>query len=183
VLYPSRVAAQIAIPDVNRSWTLPQARGHTMEITLPFLLKESEYRGMAGYLIDYFTSHQDVSHGLFSTADVHWELCSPGDSEGGQSPHCLEMDARVWLAPFDFGIMQHARLIIRPAADEEDGFLEIGVVLTRESGEANAWRRINRGFLHKLRRQLLIWRSLDEAEKSTYERITETSPATEDPRE
>ncbi len=180
VLYPSRVAAQIAIPDVNRSWTLPQAKGHTMEITLPFLMKESEYRGVAGYLIDYFVSHQDVSHGLFSTGDVHWRLHTDGDSDAGQPRHFLEMDARVWLAPFDFGIMQHARLIIRPAADEEDGFLEIGVVLTRESGEANAWRRINRGFLHQLRRQLLIWRSLDETERVAYERITETSPATAD---
>jgi hypothetical protein len=184
VLYPSRVAAQIAIPDVNRSWKLPEAKGHTMEITLPFLMKESEYRGVAGYLIDYFKSHQDVSHGLFSTGDVHWQLCSPGELEGSRSRHCLEMDARVWLAPFDFGIMQHTRLIIRPAADEEDGFLEIGVVLTRESGEANAWRRINRAFLHQLRRQLLIWRSLDETERSTYERIATTAaPTTADPRE
>jgi len=93
------------------------------------------------------------------------------------------MDARVWLAPFDFGIMQHARLIIRPAADEEDGFLEIEVRLTRESGEANAWRRINRGFLHQLRRQLLIWRSLDETERAEYERIAETSPAAAGPGE
>ncbi len=174
VLYPSRVAAQIAIPDVNRSWTLPEAKGNTMEITLPFLMKESEYRGVAGYLIDYFLSHQDVSHGLFSTGDVHWKLDGSGDE---QPRNYLEMDARVWLAPFDFGIMQHARLIIRPAADEGDGFLEIGVVLTRESGEANAWRRINRGFLHQLRRQLLIWRSLDETERAEYERIAETSPA------
>jgi len=173
VIYPSRVAAQIAIPDVNRSWKLPEAKGHTMEITLPFLMKESEYRGVAGYLIDYFKSHQDVSHGLFSTGEVHWELKAPGNNTlqpvGDQLQQYMELDSRVWLAPFDFGIMQHTRLIIRQAAEEDDGFLEIGVVLTRESGEANAWRRINRAFLHQLRRQLLVWRSLNDAERSTYE--------------
>jgi len=45
------------------------------------------------------------------------------------------------------------------------------VVLTRESGESNAWRRINKAFLHELRKQLLIWRSRDEVEKSRYEKM------------
>ncbi|MFH2099602.1 MAG: FtsX-like permease family protein, partial [Pseudomonadota bacterium] len=36
-VYPARVAGRIAIPDVNRSWTLPQARGSLLEAGLPFL--------------------------------------------------------------------------------------------------------------------------------------------------
>jgi hypothetical protein len=39
----------------------------------------------------------------------------------------------------------------------------------RESGEANAWRRINKNFLHEIRRQLLVWRSLDDPSKEKYE--------------
>ena len=54
---------------------------------------------------------------------------------------------------------------------EGAGFLEIYVRLTRKSGEANAWRRINRNFLHQIRKQLLIWRSFDEKEKNRYQRL------------
>ena len=41
-IYPSRVAANIAIPDVNRSWTMPAAKGDLIDTTLPFLIKISE---------------------------------------------------------------------------------------------------------------------------------------------
>jgi len=76
----------------------------------------------------------------------------------------------VWLAPFDFGIMQRVALKFRPAVNEP-GFLEIGIQLIRESGEANAWHRINKAFLHVIRRQLLIWRSFDDRTKVHYERL------------
>ena len=66
--------------------------------------------------------------------------------------------------------MQHVELRFTPAQDEP-GFVEIQVVLTRESGESNTWRRINKGFLHTIRRQLLIWRSLDEPAKVHYEQL------------
>ena len=39
------------------------------------------------------------------------------------------------------------------------------------SGEANAWHRINKAFLHNLRRQLLIWRSFDDRAKDHYEQL------------
>jgi hypothetical protein len=69
--------------------------------------------------------------------------------------------------------MQRVELRFAPARGEP-GFVEIHVRLTRESGESNAWRRINKGFLHDVRRQLLIWRSLDEPAKVHYEqRLTD----------
>ncbi|MDO8944369.1 MAG: hypothetical protein Q7U75_14405, partial [Desulfobacterales bacterium] len=71
---------------------------------------------------------------------------------------------------FDFGIMQVADLTFKPSL-EQPGFLEIHVRLTRESGESNAWHRINKGFLHRIRRQLLVWRSLDDETKLFYERL------------
>ena len=54
---------------------------------------------------------------------------------------------------------------------EEPGFLEIHVLLERQSGESNAWRRINKAFLHAIRRQLLTWRSLDRAAHDHYEKL------------
>ena len=178
VIYPSQVAGQLAIPDVNRTWTLPAARGNTLEMVFPFLMTYPEHASVGGFLYDYFEGHFDVSHGSFSTShiDVAYACETPPSvvaaadcpQDECEQPECLHLTCRVWLAPFDFGIMQQVELRFTPAHDEP-GFVEIQVVLTRESGESNAWRRINKGFLHTIRRQLLIWRSLDEPAKVRYE--------------
>ncbi|UCD80103.1 MAG: ABC transporter permease, partial [Desulfobacterales bacterium] len=181
VIYPSKVAGEIAMPDVNRSWSLPQARGNELEMTLPFLMTYKEHRSIGGFLYEYFEGHQDISHGMFSTANIEfdfvcekppgmteeWYDCPEGACEYDQ---CLQIKTRVWLAPFDFGIMQRVVLKFRPAANEA-GFLEISVQLIREAGEANAWHRINKAFLHDVRKQLLIWRSFDDRTKVHYERL------------
>jgi hypothetical protein len=181
VIYPSKVAGEIAIPDVNRSWKLPDAKGSDIEVNLPFLMTYREHTSIGGFLYEYFEGHQDVSHGRFSTADVSFGFAChtpPRLQEGDRDclreacdyEQCLEMNCHVWLAPFDFGIMQKVELQFRPSADEP-GFLEIFVHITRESGEANAWHRINKGFLNNLRKQLLIWRSFDDPTKEHYEEL------------
>ncbi|MGD8723118.1 MAG: M28 family peptidase [Desulfobacterales bacterium] len=181
VLYPSKVAGEIAIPDVNRAWTLPEARGNVIEVNLPFYMSYAEHRSIGGFLLEYFQGHQDVSHGLFSTGGIQFGfICqtAPGlASKDADCPQqaceydaCLQVRASVWLAPFDFGINQKVDLQFCPAADEP-GFLEVKVRLTRESGEAAAWHRINKGFLHNIRKQLLLWRSFDLETKQHYERL------------
>jgi hypothetical protein len=181
VLYPSKVAGEIAIPDVNRAWTLPRADGNVLEVALPFYMSYTEHRSVGGFLLEYFQGHQDVSHGLFSTGDIDFGFScqtAPGladdaddcPQEACEYDACLQVQSNVWLAPFDFGINQKVDLQFCPAADEP-GFLEIKIRLIRESGEANAWRRINKGFLHHVRKQLLLWRSFDLPTKQHYERL------------
>lgn len=185
VIYPSRVAAEIAIPDVNRSWKLPDTRGNVLEISLPTLLKFSEFRGVGGYMLTYLKAHQDVSHGLFSTGGTSFTFMCPMLSgiaektsvcteDNCSHTACLEFHARVWLAPFDFGIMQRVDVQFRPAT-EDPQFLEIKVLLVREAGEANAWRRINKAFINQLRKQLLMWRSLDEVARVRYEQALDAA--------
>ena len=139
------------------------------------------YEERGRYLLDYFMGHQDVTHGKFSTGKIDFGFvcqilqptfendtgCPEDDCE---MPTCLEMEIGVWLAPFDFGIMQKVELQFQPAP-EEVGFLEINIRLSRNSGEANAWRRINKNFLHEIRKQLLIWRSFDQQEKNHYQKL------------
>ena len=179
VIYPSKVAGEIAMPDVNRSWTLPPARGNELVMTLPFLMTYKEHRSIGGFLFEYFDGHRDITHGMFSTANIEFGfVCErpPGlapaaaDCPGGECEHdqCLQINSRVWLAPFDFGIMQQVEIQFKPA-ETEPGFLEISVRLNRETGEANAWHRINKSFLHEIRKQLLIWRSFDDPTKIEYE--------------
>jgi hypothetical protein len=180
VIYPSRVAGQIAIPDVNRSWTLPEPVDGVIATRLPFLVKVREQECAGGFLFDYYQSHQDVSHGLFATADVGYAFECPWDMPGA-SPHpkeahpefcdlqaCMRLTATVWLAPFDFGIKQTMSILFTPAKDTP-GYMEIDVELTRAAGEAGMWKRLNKGFLNDLRKQLLVWRSLEEAMRSSYE--------------
>ena len=181
VIYPSRVAAQIAIPDVNRSWKLPESDGNLLEVTLPFLMKYREHRSTGGYLYDYFKGYQDVSQGAFSTGDIDFAFVCPAPPVknnltpgAAEDPYCgeacLRLYTQVWLAPFDFGIKQQVEVQFCPA-EEEPGFLEIKILLKRLAGEANVWRRTNKAFLHALRRQLLMWRSLDETSHAHYDKL------------
>lgn len=186
VIYPSRVAATIAIPDVNRSWTLPEPVDNTIKATLPFLMHIREQDCAGGFLLEYYKAHHDVSHGLFSTAEVRQDFVCPWQAPGA-GPHpgelhgefcsldsCLRIMARVWLAPFDFGINQHVTITFSPAM-WHPGYLEIEVELVREAGEAGMWKRLNKGFLDDLRKQMLIWRSLDEERRTSYEKSVDVS--------
>ena len=135
---------------------------------------------MAGFLYDYFNSHRDVSHGLFSTGDIRIDLepapATPPEEAVENGLACatyFRMTSRVWLAPFDFGIMQKVAVAFCRSV-EDTGYLEIRILLERLSGEANAWRRINKAFLHELRKTLLVWRSLDAASKEHYEKLIAT---------
>lgn len=178
VIYPSKVAARIAIPDVNRSWTLPETKDGALETVLPFLMSRQEVKSLGGYLLAWFKGHQDVSHGIFSTGGVQLASCPldmgslgsrGGEGEGsGVPPELLHLRMKLWLAPFDFGILQQVGLRFAPSSG--DGrFWEIHVRLARESGEAAAWERINKVFLREMRKQLLVWRSLDTENRTYYE--------------
>lgn len=180
-IYPSRVAANIAIPDVNRSWTMPAAKGDIIDTTLPFLIKVSEQACAGGFLADYYEGHRDVSHGLFSTDTLacgylREEEAGRENPPPGHSPEadfsadsCLTMGMRVWLAPFDFGVRQRVELIFCPS-ELYQGFRQIKLRLHREAGERTVWHNLNRAFINDLRKQLLTWRSLDTEARDRYER-------------
>ncbi|HFQ89382.1 MAG TPA: FtsX-like permease family protein [Desulfobulbus sp.] len=171
VIYPSRVAARIAIPDVNRSWSIPDAGTDTLRVTLPFLMRYHEHASICGFLHSYLLGHRDISHGLFSTSNVELlDTTAAARAVAGalaMARGCLHLRCKVWLAPFDFGIMQWVDVSFCPAREGED-FMEITITLTRVAGEVTLWRRVNRSFLHALRKQLLIWRSLDEEGHREY---------------
>jgi hypothetical protein len=186
VIYPSRVAASIAIPDVTRTWTMPESEGSEMKLTLPFLIKYTEQLGIGGYLREYYFAHKDVSHGLFASDDISLQFYCPVDQLSGLGgpdhceKDCILVKTRVWLAPFDFGVKQLVHLLFCPSTEDPDNYLEIQVNLQREAGEANSWRRINKAFINDLRKQLLIWRSLDKEAQAHYAKLLETEQAFEE---
>jgi len=178
VIYPSRVAARIAIPDVNRSFELPEPVDDTIETNLPFFMKHEEHESVGGFLYNYFVGHQDISHGRFSTGRV--DLVTEESDETLPVP--VHLQARVWLAPFDFGIMQRADILFVNVPGHEN-FLGIKLKIHRESGEKSQWMRINKMFIHQLRKQLLVWRSMDQTAHaqltSDFKDITENGQAPE----
>ncbi|GAB4340359.1 MAG: hypothetical protein Kow0089_13930 [Desulfobulbaceae bacterium] len=178
VLYPSRVASSIAIPDVNRSWTMPEGTGDSLEVPLPFLLRYHENESIAGFLYSFFKGHQDISHGIFSTGPV--EVVHSEPERGPPLPmaaHCVHLRAKVWLAPFDFGIMQWVDVRFCPA-EEGPEFLAIHVTMHRMAGESTMWLRVNRSFVNALRKQVLVWRSLDEEAQRNFASLLPTSAST-----
>lgn len=192
VLYPSRVAARIAIPDVNANFRMPPAIDNRITITLPFFMKYNEHDSIGGFIFSYFLSHQDVSHGLFSTGpvDLIFSCCTLDemralvkDTEQPHEIYCTYIRSKVWLAPFDFGIMQWVDVQFCPVANDTN-YLEIKVTMERRSGEEQLWQRINTTFLHDLRKQLLVWRSIDDASHihfaAQFQEIAQKSQVAED---
>lgn len=167
-LYPARMAAALAMPDVTRTWTVPKAQGDLLELHLPFLLKPEEEPGIMAFLNAFIRDHQDVNQGPFIVDDVHLAPVSP-ESDGTQLPEpvCLWLYANVWLAPFDFGIKQRLHLHCCPSADDP-GYMEVALQMIRLSGERTAWQRANRNFIKVMRKQMLLWRLLDADTKALY---------------
>ena len=181
-LYPARMAAEIAMPDVNRSWTLPDAEGDVIFMNLPFLLKYEEEEGVMGFLNAFYLSYRDTSHGAFIVDDVNMDVDTPPSRSGGMpTPVCLLIRTNVWLAPFDFGIKQRIHLHCCPSL-ENPGYLEIAIQMIRLSGERSAWVRANHNFIKALRKQMLLWRLLDPEAKASFTRQTPGEAAPGDSR-
>ncbi len=167
-LYPARLAAEIAMPDVNRSWSLPEADGDVISMNLPFLLKFEEEEGVMRFLYTFFRSYQDATQGTFIVDVVDFDMQVPEVKPGQMpAPLCPLIRMNTWLAPFDFGIKQHLQLHCCPSPDNP-GYLEIGLLMTRLSGERSAWTRANKNFIKALRKQMLLWRLLDPKAKEVF---------------
>jgi len=177
-LYPARIAARLAMPDVTRTWRLPDPEGDLLTLNLPFLLKNEEEMGIMRFLAAFIESHQDVAHGNFIVSGANLDVESPpGSAARMPLPSCLVLRADVWLAPFDFGIKQRVQLHCCPS-EAEPGYLEIAIRMIRLAGESSSWVRSNAGFIKALRKQMLLWRFLTPAAKARYSGSEPAEPET-----
>ncbi len=174
-LYPSKVAASIAIPDVEKSWELAKAEGNTLDIELPFLIKHKENLSVCGYLYHLFDTHRAVSHGIFSVGRLQVKTAQNKKIIIGTD---FKIEFTAWLAPFDLGVMQHVGFNVISSPQFKD-YMEIKMTIVRKSGEHNTWWRINKRFVNLIRKQLLIWRSMDNREKQTYTQLIQAIAGTE----
>jgi hypothetical protein len=159
-LYPSKVASDMAVPDVTRRWKFPEPDGDDWYFDFPFTVASEHALGMYVFLSHYFEGYTEESVGSFYTDRVSF---SSFEGEYGTG-YMLRM--MVWIAPFDMGVSQWVEM--RAVQTEDEGIARIQVFIHRETGEVSAWRRLNKGFLTDIRKQFLLWRTIPEDVKQQY---------------
>ena len=161
-LYPSRRAADIASPGIERRWALPEPRGDLMDILLPFTVTGRDAFGVSAFLKEFFDEYVGYAGGEFLAEDVRLEPVEyPDKDEDG-----MAVRLRMWLAPYDLGVSQDFSLECRPTGDRE--IYEIHIQLTRLAGDITSWKKTNSLFASGIRKQFLIWRTVPQGEKVAY---------------
>jgi len=161
-LYPARKAVQISVPDETKKMKLPKPSGDVWEFVFPFTVSPVEALGLTTFIYDYFKSHNEDSGGVFCADSVKVER----DETPNSVKHAL--DSVVWVEPMDMGISQKVLMETLPPPPD-DKVCSIKFTITRLSGEVETWKRMNLGFLKAIRKQMLIWRLVDEEHKTEYD--------------
>lgn len=160
VIYPARRASQIAMPGIERRWTLPEPENDQIVMKLPFTVTGDQALGVNMFLREYLAAHADYSLGHFSTADISLTKLDPEVGEGYQ------LALMVWLAPYDLGVSE--RLLLQTVLTEDEEVYRIQAVIIRESGDESSWIRVTRNFVNMLRKQYLLWRTFPAGLKGQY---------------
>lgn len=159
-LYPAFRASRSANPGAQRQWRMPEPEGDLLRLVFPFTVSSYDMVGLVTFLEEYLLSHREKSVGLFA-ADVV-EVRHEGDR--------FTLSATAWLQPFDQGISQTFTLWTQPGAIA--GIDQVHVEMRRLSGSPAIWRRSSRVFIHDLRNQFILWRTIPEEAAEHYHRVT-----------
>jgi len=156
-IYPAKRASEISVPDIARTWKLPEPSGDEWYFALPFTLMDEELEGVNAFLAHFFESHHDESSSDFYIDRVDFW------AEDGR----FMLETMVWLAPYDLGVSELVTLISSPIPEEKNLY-SMSLLVTRESGDVPSWNRVNRRFVNFLRKQFLIWRTLTPNERRMF---------------
>ncbi len=159
-LYPARQAALMAVPDVTRRWKLPDPEGDHWHFEFPFTVGGKDVFGLSVFLVDYFESHMGESMGAFYTDGARFGSVEAATGAG------YTIDTTIWLAPYDLGVSQQVHFEAVPTG--EHNIFAMALTIDRLSGDVASWRRGNQGFMNALRKQFLIWRTVDPTNRAKY---------------
>jgi hypothetical protein len=151
-LYPARVAAQMAVPDVVRRWQLPDPQGDVWRFPFPFTVNINAVESLVGFLHTYFASYGHESVGKMYTERTRIVV------DEAETVPTYSVQLLLWLAPFDMGVSQY--LQFTTTATENPRILEIHLYIERISGPVAFWQRLNLGFMLEMRKQFLVWQTL-----------------------
>ena len=88
--------------------------------------------------------------------------------EAAQVPRALD-DVDAAAINTDYAIIAGLNPVRDSLARESGESPYANLIVVRQSGEKTVWHRLCREFVNDLRRQLLIWRSLEGEEKKRFE--------------
>jgi len=161
-LYPAREVSKKVTPSLERVWRIPtRPIGSEWNIPLPFIVStDEEVKGIIVYIQEYIRPHIGQRAELFSVLNTSYEE----KTEAERITNNLIVDTK--LEPYERGISQ--RTEIRFAKDLKTERWSVEVLLRKISGSTEAWITSNRRFMDRLRKQLLLWRSLMPEEKNKY---------------
>ncbi len=159
-IYPAIKASRSANPGAQRQWRMPKPDGDTLKLDFPFTVSEYDVIGLVSFLEEHLQSHHDKSVGLFAADRV-----TVRHSEGR-----FTLNAMIWLQPFDQGVSQTFTLRTDPS--DIPGIDRVHVEMERLSGSPAIWQRSSTVFIHDLRAQFILWRTIPDEAAEHYYRLT-----------
>lgn len=166
-LYPARQAKRMATPGTLTRWSLPESDTGEISIEVPFTLTGGNALGMIGFLDEYLAQHRDATSPDFRV--MHKFFRESTDADGTQE---LVLAGDAYLAPYDLGVSNTFEIRVRATA--EPNILRVRFAISRLGGDMSSYRRATQKFLDLLRRQFLIWRTLEPHEKAKYVNVALT---------
>ncbi len=167
-LYPSWLAARQVTPSLERVWKIPtKPKESFWEVPFPFTYAdEKEVDGVLIYLQEYLNAHASTDAPDFYASNL--KLAS-GEIKGKSYKG---VTARLHLFPYDVGVVQSFDFLTTQVERER---WSCSVTLERIQGPVRQWTRLNHRYLDLLRKQLLLWGSLEEQDKQKYMRTHRTT--------
>ena len=98
------------------------------------------------------------------------------DTDSGETEYAVQL--LLWLAPFDMGVSQFVQIECAPS--QTRGTYAVEVFIQRLSGQDTYWQRVNGRFLNHLRKQFLLWNTLDEESKAFHRQAARDLVAADD---
>ena len=161
-IYPSILAARLAVPSRVRRWqkTISRPKGDYWEIAIPLIVNtKEEVFGVYSFLREYL-SFSLQRESLFTAESMEVKDLKEGNIE------VMRFIANCRLAPYDLGIMSD--VIMEGARPNRGTPFSFKLVLQRTGGYASTWRTACPSVADEVRKQILIWRTLTPEERRRY---------------
>ncbi|MBS7649534.1 ABC transporter permease, partial [Candidatus Bathyarchaeota archaeon] len=152
-LYPSIIISKHVTPSLERRWKVSsKPRGDVWELKMPLKADENEVLGVLMYLREYFEG-LGSEQPKFRITNIF-----------GINPREKSFSLQILLLPAELSIVQNT--LIQGILEGRD--YSFYLVIRRVSGEPKQWVVRCPQFIDHIRKQLLLWKTLDPKKKAEY---------------
>jgi hypothetical protein len=158
-IYPSRIAAMLVTPSLERRWKPPtRPREGVWRMPLPLSVDTFEEAAAFTYFLHEYYQGAGAEKPNFRVRAVN----PPVITDDG----LLHLELAVSLAPYEQGINQNVEIISQ--YDESSKRYLFDLVMSKTGGSDSLWAVQSYFFADDLRKQVLIWRAISAEERSKY---------------